>query len=85
MVCISTNSSYNCVMEKNAQTAEAAPGAVDAKMAVSVEMVRDYLNKDLSVAISCLNAIQSDPDLMLHIAQFMHGRFQNSQQTKTFN
>jgi len=74
------------------QQSQAAPSQGEAvaegKKLVTVETVREYLNKDLSVAIQCLNAIQSDPDLMETMAHWMHGRWmnaQNSQENKPVN
>lgn len=58
------------------------PGTEDATQAavstIDVETVTEYLKKDLAVAISCLNALYSDPDLLNHMAHFMHGRFANA-------
>jgi hypothetical protein len=68
--------SYHCVMEKNQNTSAPAQGAESESL--TVETVKKYLTKDLSIAISCLNAIQSDPDLLEHLAHFMHGRFVNA-------
>jgi len=48
-----------------------------------VPKVVEWLNRDLSVAISCLSAIQSDPDLLNSLAVFMQGRLINSQLDKT--
>jgi len=50
---------------------------------ITVDLVREYLKKDLSVAISCLNAIQSDPDCMEMLAVFLTGRWQNDQSSKS--
>lgn len=49
---------------------------------INVETVKGYLNKDLSIAISCLQAIQSDPDLLQTMAVFMHGRMINFENAK---
>jgi len=66
-------------MSKNTQQAEATPGVDDAiSQAINPTRVKEYLTKDLSIAISCLNAIQSDPDLLDHIAHFMAGRWANA-------
>lgn len=66
-------------METKSQTASAAQGAAEAlEEAKTVETVRDYLKKDLSVAIACLNAIQSDPELLDTVAHWFHGRWQNA-------
>lgn len=62
-------------METKTNTTEAAQGAPSE---ITQQAVKQYLVKDLSIAISCLNAIQSDPDLLEHLAQFMHGRFVNA-------
>jgi len=64
--------------KSNTSTAE-APGAKAETPVYTVETVEKYLIKDISVAISCLNAIQSDPDLLRYMATFMLGRMTNHQ------
>lgn len=44
---------------------------------ITHEKVVQYLKKDLGNAIGCLNAIQSDPDMLNALATFMLGRFNN--------
>lgn len=56
-----------------------APGA---EAPVTLQDVKTWLKKDIAVAVSCLNAIHTDPDLQEHIASFMFGRLQNAQQKK---
>lgn len=69
-------------MKEQSSNGVQVPGTQDATQAaretVDVQTVTEYLKKDLSVAISCLNALYSDPDLLSHMAHFMHGRFINS-------
>lgn len=60
-------------MEKNQAKNGQALGAEP-----TVEKVLEYLKKDLSVAIACLNAMYSDPDLLHSLAIWMHGRWTNS-------
>lgn len=36
------------------------------------------LKRDLPMAINCLDAIYSDPDLLESLATFMHGRYMNN-------
>jgi len=55
-------------MTKTNQVSE-APGAE-----VTPEQIKQYLQKDLSIALACLHAIYSDPDLLRLLADFMHGR-----------
>lgn len=69
-------------MNENKQSTVDAPGASTESQAPSVGTIVEYLVKDLSVAIACLTAIQSDQDLLSHLAQFMHGRFVNSLEEK---
>lgn len=70
-------------MEKNQATATEAPGAdVALENALSLDTIQDFLRKDLSIAISCLNAIHTDPDLLAHMAAFMHGRMINNLNAK---
>lgn len=64
------------IIQKDAQALGAAVPPI------TPELVKEYLRKDLSVAISCLNAIQSDPDLMDSLAHFMAGRWNNVQSSK---
>lgn len=70
-------------MKEQSSNGVQTPGVEDATTAalgtVDVQTVTSYLKKDLQVAISCLNAIYSDPDLLSHMAHFMHGRFTNAQ------
>lgn len=62
-----------------AQGAAAAPTTEEAKeAAMNLETVKGYLKKDLSIAVSCLNAILSDPDLLDSTANFMLGRLLNA-------
>lgn len=65
-------------MSKITSKVSEAPGA----SVPSVEQIESFLSRDLSVAISCLNAIQSDPDLCRHMAEFMHGRYKNHVNSK---
>lgn len=68
-------------MKKNNSETEQAQGA----KSVDLAQVTKWLRHDISVAITCLNAIQSDPDLMDHVARFMYGRLQNMEQAKQPN
>lgn len=45
---------------------------------ITVKTIEGYLKKDLQVAISCLEAMHSDPDLLRAMADFMHGRYLNN-------
>jgi len=47
---------------------------------VDKNKVKEWLKRDLSVAISCLNALYSDPDLLDHMSDFMYGRLLNAKQ-----
>lgn len=67
-------------MENSIQTDAQAQGATVPP--ITPELVKEYLTKDLSVAISCLVAIQSDPELLDYLAVFMTGRWQNVQNAK---
>lgn len=72
---------YICSMEKNNATADAAQGAGSAEFTPAV--VEGLLKKDLGIAMTCLDAILSDPDLLQYMAVFMHGRMLNFHQSKT--
>lgn len=70
-------------MEKNQANGQAAPGADQAIVeAITPERVKELLQKDLSIAVACLNAILSDPDLMDSTAHFMAGRWANAKAAK---
>jgi len=64
-------------MEQNSEKVIEAPGAE-----ITVQKVEEYLKKDLSVALSCLHAIYSDPDLLRYMAIFMRGRQLNFEQSQ---
>lgn len=71
-------------MEKNHKAVSQAQGAEDTQETpVTVEQVKKYLVKDVSIALSCLDAIASDPDLLDVIAHFMHGRYMNNLAAKS--
>lgn len=66
-----------------------APGA-ELPIPPSVEemtqdQIKSWLKKDLAVAISCLNAIHSDPDMLESLAAFMLGRVKNAKQKAAIN
>jgi len=44
--------------------------------------IEKWLLKDISVAITCLEAIAKDPDMMSMMAEWMLGRLQNQQNAK---
>lgn len=70
-------------METKTKQATEAPGAEEAMLdAMNPTLVKEYLKKDLSVAVACLNAILTDEDLLNHMATFMAGRWQNAQTAK---
>jgi len=57
----------------------ATPGVeTPSKSPISIDQVEAYLKKDLSVAVSCLDAIYRDPDLLRSMAVFLHGRYMNA-------
>lgn len=72
------------VMKKENGKATAAQGAEVAKEKGEITLVtiKKWLKHDLSAAVSCLNAIQTDPDLLDSVAMFMFGRFQNDMNKK---
>lgn len=45
---------------------------------VSPKQIAEFLKKDLAIAINCLAAIHSDPDMIDSLAAFMYGRYLNS-------
>lgn len=67
-------------MEKNNLKEKLSQG--DDSQEITREKIKKWLTHDLGAAISCLNAIQSDPDLLDAMVTFMFGRFKNEQQRK---
>lgn len=66
-------------MKKEQLNGVKAQGAENTeKVEVTLDVVKKWLRHDLGAAISCLNAIQTDPALMDAVAEFMYGRFINS-------
>lgn len=57
--------------------AQGASGVV-----VDREKIKEWLKHDLGAAISCLNAIYSDPPMLDSLAEFMYGRFSNAKAEK---
>lgn len=49
---------------------------------MSADVYLQMLKRDLPVAIGCLNAIYSDPEMMANLAAFMFGRWANAQNAK---
>lgn len=45
---------------------------------INLATVEKWLKNDLAKAISCLNAIYSDPDLLRSVSTFMLGRMNNA-------
>lgn len=73
-------------MKNNKFKAEPVQGAEPAKEEeVNLEQVRKWLKKDLAMAISCLNAVYTDPDLIESVAVFMMGRMTNDKNAKAAN
>lgn len=60
---------------------EAAPGVADQDVP-DVAKVTEWLKNDLARAIACLEAMYKDPDLLVHLAQFMHGRYSNFRESQ---
>lgn len=69
-------------MKKNQESVTDAPGADVPLEVPTIAQVEKWLSKDLSVAINCLHAIHSDPDLLRSVATFMHGRLLNDKLKK---
>jgi len=74
---------YIVSMKKNDKSAFVPQGGVDAKdldskVEINLKSIKKMLSYDLGAAILCLQAIQSDPDMLDSVAQFMYGRFMNN-------
>jgi len=67
------------MIEKNGTVTESAQGVES----VDLAKVQEWMKRDISFAISLLNAIYSDPDLMESVAHFMLGRLNNSKNKPT--
>lgn len=67
-----TPNSYVCVMKEKIDTETTTLG-----VEVSPKQIAEFLKKDLAIAINCLSAIHSDPDMMDSLAAFMYGRYLN--------
>lgn len=48
------------------------------KKEVTIGEIEKWLSQDLSLALHCLNAIQSDVNIKRQIAVFMHGKLMNA-------
>lgn len=67
-------------MEKQEKVVDSAQGADTQE--VQVPQVKEWLKRDLSLALHVLEAVYSDPDLMDQVAVFMAGRIQNAKNRK---
>lgn len=47
------------------------------KPEITIENVEKWVNKDLTMAINLLDAVQKDPDTLRALAVFLHGRWIN--------
>lgn len=56
--------------------------AQGASQPITVGQIQGYLKNDLGIAIRCLDAIYTDPDLLQALAEFMHGRLMNAKHKK---
>lgn len=43
----------------------------------TIEVIEKWMAKDIGSCITLLTAVQADKDLRLHMATFLHGRYQN--------
>lgn len=62
---------------KKAPTTQGVEGDI-----TSLKQIKEWVKTDVARAISFLNAIHSDPDLIDHVATFMYGRLQNDLERK---
>lgn len=72
-------------MKRNTKNVPAGLGSVEPTVPsedITAEKLQEYLKNDLQIAIACLDAIYRDPDLLIAISQFMHGRFMNHRAAK---
>lgn len=64
-------------MNKKSNVPGAAQGAAPVEPP-TIDQVEAWMKKDMACAISLLNALYSDPDMLRSIATFMMGRFSNA-------
>ena len=75
-------------MNQTAEKKKAAQGAESSQQpgsempVMSIAQIRDFLKKDLQVAINCLDCIYRDQDLLEAMAAFMQGRMENLRHQK---
>lgn len=69
-------------MSKQKKNGVAEGEAVEQLRELTPEQVEKYLKKDLTVAISCLEAILRDQDILSNLAVFMAARFNNAEIVK---
>lgn len=71
-----TPSSYIGVMNSTKEKVQSSQG-VDSQVdpsSVDISVIEKALKQDVFMAILCLDAMYSDPDLLRHVALFMQGR-----------
>jgi len=66
----------SCSMVNNNKQSATTQGVDPEKLTPAT--IKTYLQKDIGLAVGCLNAILSDPDMLESLAQFMYGRYLNA-------
>lgn len=67
--------------KKDQVVQEMAKGQAPAeRVEITLEKVKEWSKRDLGCAISFLNAIHSDPDMLDQVATFIYGRFKNAKE-----
>lgn len=72
---------YHCVMKNTKQVENDSQGARSQEIP-SIGEIISFLERDLGLAIRCLQGIHSNPNLKAQLAEWMVGEISNYQQAK---
>jgi len=64
-------------MKKNSELLDEAEPGSDLLFPPSIEVIEQWLTRDLTVVNTLIHALLTDKELRTHIATFMHGRYSN--------
>lgn len=65
-------------MKKKTDDSEEAPGADSKTKTFDINQIREFVQRDLGVAITLLDAMYKDPATCNAVADFLFGRYMNS-------
>jgi len=72
-------------METKTQKGKTTPGVVDPKPEVSAATMREYLEKDLAMLASLIQAIRTSDIILDAVADDFYGRIMNKQLQKNLH